>query len=101
MAEKRTLKAAVDAGAEGVMVFCISCPNSKEFTAEHALELWGTQATFPEIARRSKCGRCRQQASEAAPQWPHQDGIISAPRVIPAEWDGLDTRNPARFDRRA
>lgn len=98
MTIKHTLQAAIEAGAEGVTVFCISCVNSKSFDAAHALELWGTHASFPEIARRARCGKCRRQASEAAPNWPQMNtGRGGEPAVKPNGWENLTTRNPARL----
>lgn len=66
----KTLKAAIDAGALGVTVYCRACAKSRRFTAEDALERWGTHATFPEIARRARCRDCGRRAFEAAPAWP-------------------------------
>lgn len=95
---KHNLKAAIDAGAEGVTVYCISCVNSKTFSSDHALELWGTDATFPEIARRSKCSKCKRQASEAAPNWPPRSPERPwESSVKPKGWEDLKTKNPARF----
>lgn len=93
---KHTLKAAIDAGATNVGVYCISCPNSKHYTAARALELWGTDATFPDIARRSKCSKCKRQASQAAPGWPPIDGRAGAPSSKPDEWRDVETRNLQR-----
>ena len=97
MGIQHTLKAAIDAGATGVSVYCISCVNSKTFNPEHALEHWGADATFPEIARRSKCSRCKRQASSAAPNWPTIDNRAGAPTDIPQGWENAEYDNPSRL----
>lgn len=102
MAIKHTLGAAIEAGAEHITVYCISCVNSKEFKPDHALELWGTHATFPEIARRSKCRKCKRQASQAAPSWPPASRVRGGePGVKPKGWENLATKNPSRLSKRS
>lgn len=101
MATKHTLKAAIDAGATGVSIYCISCVNSKDFVPDHALQLWGADATFPEIARRCKCSRCDRQASSAAPNWPTIDDRAGAPIDIPQDWENAAYDNPNRLPPRA
>jgi hypothetical protein len=101
MGIKHTLGAAVAAGAETINVYCITCINSKAYRPEQALELWGSAATFPEIARRSKCSKCKRQASQAAPHWPPTSrGRGGEPGVTPKGWENVQTENPARFRRR-
>jgi hypothetical protein len=98
---KHTLKAAIDAGVERISVYCITCVNSRDFTPDHALELWGTEATFPEIARRAKCRKCGQHASQAAPGWPPSvPGERSSPAAIPKGWENLETENRLRIPKR-
>jgi hypothetical protein len=87
MTFKRTLQAAITRGAEGVTVYCRSCAHSKKFTAADALDRWGTDASFPEIARRSKCGKCGKPAFEAAPNWPTRTGAGGPPMTqVPVDW---------------
>lgn len=94
---QHTLKAAIDAGADQIGVYCISCTNSRHLTPAHALELFGTHATFPEIARRSRCNICKRQASQAAPHWPASDGRAGAPSIVPRGWENVDTVNRNRL----
>lgn len=97
MTIKHTLKAAIDAGATSIRVYCKDCINSKPFSPDHALELWGTDATFPEIARRSKCKRCKQQATSAAPIWPTLSNCAGRAREnIPEGWEDVSYDNPNR-----
>lgn len=101
MGIKHTLKAAIEAGATGVSVYCISCINSKTFDPDHALALWDADASFPEIARRCKCSRCKRQASSAAPNWPTIDNRSGAPTDIPQGWEKVNCDNPNRLPPRA
>lgn len=95
MGTKHTLGASMTDGAASVTAYCISCSYSHEFSITHALVLWGPDATFPEIAQRARCRHCRQQASEAAPNWPlHPQGGVS---LTPDAWRRIDTKNPNRF----
>lgn len=98
MSIKHTLGAAVEAGADSIGVYCIGCSRGHWLTPEHALELWGTHATFPEIARRSKCQQCKQRASQAAPHWPPASRVRGGePSVTPPGWEGVLTCNWERF----
>ena len=101
MGIKHTLKTAMDAGATGVGVYCISCVNSKNFDPDDALKLWGADASFPEIARRSKCTRCKRQASSAAPNWPTIGNRAGAPTDIPLGWENANYDNPHRLPPRS
>jgi hypothetical protein len=65
------------------------------------LKLWGGEATFPEIARRSRCRRCKRQASSAAPNWPTIDHRAGAPTDIPPGWENAHYDNPNRLPPRA
>jgi hypothetical protein len=87
MALKKTLEAAIASGALGVTVYCRACAKSKRFTADDALERWGTHATFPEIARRARCRDCGRRAFEAAPVWPlTRGGTGPGVAIVPEGW---------------
>lgn len=87
MAHRKTLEAAIAGGALGVTVYCRACAKSRRFTAEDALERWGTHATFPEIARRARCRDCGRRAFEAAPAWPvKRGGNGPGVDIVPDGW---------------
>ncbi|MFT3727848.1 MAG: hypothetical protein QM759_08505 [Terricaulis sp.] len=91
---KHTLQAAIDAGAKGIALYCITCPNSTRLRAETALKLWSPDLTFPEIAQKSRCRQCGREASAAAPQWPTFNNIRNAPPLVPAGWEKVSYDNP-------
>lgn len=83
----------MDAGALGIVVYCNYCPNSQQFSMAHALVLWGPDATFPEVAARARCSKCRELATGALPKWPYRKSAWGpAIQDVPSGWDNLNGR---------
>ncbi|GAM97180.1 hypothetical protein U91I_00805 [alpha proteobacterium U9-1i] len=83
----KTLRNALDLGAEGVELYCWRCVRVRRFSAAQALASWPPQFDFAQIAAKSRHRRCGQRASEAKPIWPRRSRGGSEPLpIVPKAW---------------
>lgn len=66
-----TLVEAFCSGAKGVTLWCIPCNRTVRLTMDQATVTYGPEATFPDIARRSRCKVCGSKSIDARPHYPH------------------------------
>jgi hypothetical protein len=85
----RTLKAALDLGALGVLMRCGTCLNYAVFKPARAMKLFGAGTLISDIPKRCRC-KCGARAKHAVADWPRRSRGGSPPQpIVPKEWGRL------------
>ncbi len=85
----RTLKAALDLGADSVDLTCNACLHRRRFAPRAALKLFGPETLITDIAKRVRC-RCGAKHATAIAAWPRRSRGGGDPQmIVPKEWGRL------------
>ena len=75
--------------AEGVLVVC-HCLHQRVFTPREALRLFGAEALFDDVAKRTRCSKCGKRPRLARARWKMRARGSSWPQeVVPKDWGRL------------
>lgn len=89
MVGRKTLGAACELGANGVIVRCYACLNVRIFTSRHALKLFGADTLITDIPARCRC-KCGAKAKHAVANWPLRARGSGDPQpCFPKDWGRL------------
>lgn len=85
----RTLGAALELGARGVLVRCGTCLNRTHFAPARALKLFGAETLIADIPKRCRC-KCGEKAKHAVADWSMRSRGGAEPLpIVPKEWGRL------------
>jgi hypothetical protein len=82
-----TILDAFTSGASGVSIYCRPCSRTVRLTIDKASITYGPNATFPEIAKRSRCSACGKRPEDARPHYPQHSSTLP-----PDLWDAFQRR---------
>ena len=89
MVARKTVQAALDLGAEGVLVHCNACLNRRRFEPMPALKAFGGDTLISDIPKRLRC-RCGAQNATAVAAWKRRSRGGAEPLpIVPKEWGWL------------
>ena len=89
MVVPRSIQAALELGALGVIVRCGTCLNVAKFSAARAIRLFGADTLVVDVAKKCRC-RCGARAKYSVADWKRYSRGGGPPEpLVPKAWGRL------------